>query len=242
MGSWNESWPDRKRCEFKVTDQPAQCILVDSHDGAHVTADGDNAACDPPAACSTHGRCWTHSEWHATGCDGNHALPACGAPQCWRRDPRAGVVKAPRIVVLCGSTRFFDEFQRMNMAETLEGNIVLSVALARCEDAGITAAQKIALDELHKRKIDLADEVIVINPGGYIGTSTASEIAYAEEHGKPIRYLVGPLDLCAHCHHPLGELETVKVFGPEFGASCQVIYTWHRACLEAERQAQPDRP
>lgn len=56
-------------------------------------------------------------------------------------------------------------------------------------DLGCTAEQKIALDELHKRKIDLADEVLVLNVGGYIGDSTRSEIEYAKVHGKPVKYL-----------------------------------------------------
>ena len=49
-------------------------------------------------------------------------------------------------------------------------------------------AIKICLDDMHKRKIDMADEIYVINVGGYIGDSTRSEIQYAEEHGKPVRY------------------------------------------------------
>lgn len=57
------------------------------------------------------------------------------------------------------------------------------------EGVGHDSQQKIMLDELHKRKIDLADEVFVINVGGYIGESTASEIKYAKQLGKPIRYL-----------------------------------------------------
>ena len=46
------------------------------------------------------------------------------------------------------------------------------------------------LDDMHKRKIDMADEIFVINVGGYIGDSTQSEIEYAIEHGKTVRYLV----------------------------------------------------
>jgi cell division protein FtsB len=57
------------------------------------------------------------------------------------------------------------------------------------EDIGCTPAQKLALDELHKRKIDLADEVLVLNVGGYVGESTRSEIAYAKRTGKPVRWL-----------------------------------------------------
>ena len=100
----------------------------------------------------------------------------------------------PRIVVLCGSTRFYDAFQTANYELTMQGVIVLSVgfyphnAQVHGEGVGATSEQKIALDELHKRKIDLADEVLVLNVGGYIGDSTRSEIAYAERVGKPVRY------------------------------------------------------
>lgn len=92
----------------------------------------------------------------------------------------------PRIVVLCGSTRFREAFQRANCKETLKGNIVLSVGF---ELDSITPEQKLAIDDLHKRKIDLADEVFVLNVGGYVGKSTQSEIEYARLRGKPIRWL-----------------------------------------------------
>ena len=102
----------------------------------------------------------------------------------------------PKIVCLCGSTRFYTEFQRTNYEETMAGNIVLSVGFfihrpeqAHSEQLGCTPEQKIKLDELHKRKIDLADEVLVINVGGYIGESTKGEIAYARRFNKPIRYI-----------------------------------------------------
>lgn len=104
----------------------------------------------------------------------------------------------PRIVCLCGSTRFYDAFCEANFSETMKGNIVLSVGFYPHQDwanrqhgqvIGITPEQKIMLDELHKRKIDLADEVLVLNIGGYVGESTRSEIEYAKAHGKPVRWL-----------------------------------------------------
>lgn len=97
----------------------------------------------------------------------------------------------PKIVCLCGSTRFMDAFRKANLDETMAGRIVLSVGCdtKSDDDLRITPEQKIALDELHKRKIDLADEVYVLNVAGYIGSSTRSEIEYAEKTGKPIRYL-----------------------------------------------------
>lgn len=80
---------------------------------------------------------------------------------------------------------------------TLEGNIVISVGLFGHAgdqevwdgmDEGTLSKTKEMLDDMHKRKIDMADEIYVINVGGYIGDSTRSEIQYAEAHGKPVRY------------------------------------------------------
>jgi len=103
----------------------------------------------------------------------------------------------PKIVCLCGSTRFYDAFQKANYDETMAGNIVLSVGfyphssqIAHGQSLGCDDDQKKKLDELHKRKIDLADDVLVLNVDGYIGESTRSEIEYAKTHGKPIRYLL----------------------------------------------------
>lgn len=105
-------------------------------------------------------------------------------------------IMKPKIVCLCGSTRFFQHFMDANYRETMVGNIVLSVGFyphaseqAHGQNIGITEQDKVRLDELHKRKIDLADEVLVLNVGGYIGESTRSEISYAKTSGKPIRYL-----------------------------------------------------
>ena len=97
----------------------------------------------------------------------------------------------PKIVCLCGSTRFMEAFQEANLKETLEGNIVLTVGcdMRSDESLGLLPAVKVRLDELHKRKIDLADEIFVLNVGGYIGESTRSEIEYAQAQDKPIRFL-----------------------------------------------------
>lgn len=101
----------------------------------------------------------------------------------------------PIIVCLCGSTRFMDAFQAANLTETIAGKIVLSIGCNTKSDSDLialgelTEEAKAALDELHKRKIDLADEVLVLNVGGYIGESTRSEIDYAQRHGKTLRFL-----------------------------------------------------
>lgn len=106
----------------------------------------------------------------------------------------------PKIVCLCGSTRFYEEFMRANYELTMAGHIVLSVGFyhhvaseVHGQGVGVeTDEQKIELDELHRRKIDLADEILVLNVGGYIGESTRSEIEYARLHGKPVQYFEEP--------------------------------------------------
>jgi hypothetical protein len=107
----------------------------------------------------------------------------------------------PTVVCLCGSTRFYETFQRANYVETMAGRIVLSVGFyphsreqAHGEAVGCTPEQKAALDELHLRKIDLADEVLILNVGCYVGESTRRELDYARVRGKSIRFLENPGD------------------------------------------------
>ena len=97
-----------------------------------------------------------------------------------------------RVITLCGSTRFKEEFLEVQKQLTLAGNIVISVGLfGHSGDNEVwTEGTKEMLDDMHKRKIDMADEIFVINVGGYIGSSTASEIEYAKANGKIVRYLV----------------------------------------------------
>lgn len=103
-----------------------------------------------------------------------------------------------KVITLCGSTRFKDEFMEAQKRLTLEGNIVISVGLFghagdaevwENMDEGALTKTKEMLDDMHKRKIDMADEIYVINVGGYIGSSTKSEIEYAKATGKGILYL-----------------------------------------------------
>jgi hypothetical protein len=105
-----------------------------------------------------------------------------------------GAQDKPKVVCLCGSTRFKQEFIRANFEKTQAGEIVLTVGWFSHADSEIyypTDDEKRALDDLHKRKIDLADYVFVIDVDGYIGESTRSEIDYAEGHGKEVIYLSG---------------------------------------------------
>lgn len=101
------------------------------------------------------------------------------------------------VVTLCGSTRFKEQFMEAQKRLTLEENIVISVGLFGHSgdrevwdgiDEGTLSKTKEMLDDMHKRKVDMADSIYVINVGGYIGESTKSEIEYAREHGKKIIY------------------------------------------------------
>lgn len=105
----------------------------------------------------------------------------------------------PTIVCLCGSTRFYSAFQEANFQETMKGNIVLSVGFFMHEhakrhggDVGITNEDKKKLDRLHLQKIDLSDEVLVINVNDYIGASTKREVWYANQQQKRIRMIELP--------------------------------------------------
>lgn len=138
-----------------------------------------------------------------------------------------------KIITLCGSTKFKDEFIKAQKELTLQGNIVISVGLFGHADGDyqtiLTDEIKIMLDDMHKRKIDLADEIYVINKSGYIGKSTRSEIEYAKSVGKIIRYLEKVLicdfgtDNCIHnkdgcCTHK----ETI-----DSGEDCFSFACWH---------------
>jgi len=97
----------------------------------------------------------------------------------------------PEIVCLCGSGRFKDAFEKAEYDETLKGHIVLTIG---CNTHDIAREDELKqhkpmLDELHKRKIDLADTVFILNVDGYIGQSTQNELNYALQRGKFIKYL-----------------------------------------------------
>lgn len=106
-----------------------------------------------------------------------------------------------KVITLCGSARFQKEFMREQKRLSLEGNIVISLGFFDSPENKETwnnmnentRQEKMAmLKDMHKRKIDMADEIFVINPNGYIGESTKSEIAYAQQNHKPVRYLEEP--------------------------------------------------
>ena len=101
------------------------------------------------------------------------------------------MIKGYTVITLCGSTKFKEQFLEVQKQLTLKGYIVISVGLfGHSGDNEVwKPGTKEMLDDMHKRKIDMADEIFVINVGGYIGESTKSEIAYAKEIGKKVNYL-----------------------------------------------------
>jgi hypothetical protein len=98
----------------------------------------------------------------------------------------------PRIVCLCGSTRFRAAYERAFYEEEHAGRICLTAPCFKDDPCCKTPEDHARLDELHLRKIDLANEILVLNVSGYIGDSTRREIAYAQSQGKPIRWLEEP--------------------------------------------------
>lgn len=133
--------------------------------------------------------------------DKKGVCPACGGDtNVLTKEYYMNIAKKPKIVCLCGSTRFTEEFKEAAKAETLSGNIVLTVhlstkpesemyysSLASFEEKELDQIRE-GLDQLHFKKINIADEILVINVDGYIGESTQREIQYAKSLGKSIRY------------------------------------------------------
>ncbi|MDD2765621.1 MAG: hypothetical protein PHE83_16790 [Opitutaceae bacterium] len=113
--------------------------------------------------------------------------------------------RKPRVVCLVGSTRFYRAFMRAAHEAELAGDITVGPAFTPDADpdahggtVGITSAQKIAVDAAFIHKIAMADEILVINVGGYIGESTREDIARAKAMHKPIRWLEPQPALTVH--------------------------------------------
>lgn len=100
------------------------------------------------------------------------------------------------IVTLCGSTRFKHAFEVVNQCLTLRGEIVLSCGVfGHSVSIALSEEEKSELDTLHLRKIDMSDYIFVLDVDGYIGKSTAAEIQYAHQQGKPVKYLSSTSDI-----------------------------------------------
>jgi len=106
----------------------------------------------------------------------------------------------PTVVCLCGSTRFGDAFREAQLKETFAGKIVLTIGCDTKDDTSLfrglsfTEQQSVKynLDQLHFRKVEMADEVLFLNVGGYMGLSTCDEYGYALALKKRIRFLEEP--------------------------------------------------
>lgn len=95
-----------------------------------------------------------------------------------------------KVITMCGSTKFKDAFMKVQTELTLKGNIVLMPVVFSHSGDVITSEQKSMLIDMHKQKIDMSDEIYVINVNGYIGSLTKSEIDYALSSNKKVNYLV----------------------------------------------------
>jgi hypothetical protein len=94
----------------------------------------------------------------------------------------------PKVVCLCGSTRFREAYERAFYEEEHAGNICLTVPCYKDDPCCKTAADHERLDALHRHKIYVADEIVVVRGREYIGESTRKEIEYARSLGKPVRF------------------------------------------------------
>src|SRR6476646_2598272 len=100
-----------------------------------------------------------------------------------------------KVITLCGSTKFQVEFAEVNQRLTMEGCVVISLGMFSLPDLpgydwiADSSELKRRLGRVHFQQIRLADEVYIVDPGGYVGESTRREIAYAESLDKPVRYL-----------------------------------------------------
>lgn len=101
----------------------------------------------------------------------------------------------PKVITLCGSSRFLLEFQKKNAELTLQGNLVFSIAMVSSAVEGeLPSTKKGILDSVHMHKIRMSDEIFVINPGGYIGDSTRREIDFATKIGRRVNYMEPPVE------------------------------------------------
>ena len=146
-----------------------------------------------------------------------------------------------KVITLCGSTRFKNEFLEAQKRLTLEGNVVISVGLFghSGDDEVWTEGVKDMLDRQHLAKIDLADEIFVINVGGYIGESSRREIAYAEFRGKSIKYLEKAPQPCIYDNyaalrelHDAGRIsdEDLEQAGRDFDEKRKAAIAEYNAC------------
>ncbi len=99
----------------------------------------------------------------------------------------------PTMICLCGSTKFKHDFERVAREQTLKGRIVLTLALfSKADGETLEPEQRTLLQHLHRHKIKMSDEILVVNPDGKVGNSTQSDIEFAMSLDKRIEYLIPP--------------------------------------------------
>lgn len=148
------------------------------------------------AFAHNHGR-WVFAFNTKTRVSGYNLPLGCDYRLSVEHRPQAGPQQRPTIVCLCGSTRFSDAYQKANLEETLAGKIVLTIGCDMRTDKELFEGKsqeelveiKARLDQLHLWKISLADEVLILNQDGYLGSSTSRELEYAVSLNKKIRFL-----------------------------------------------------
>ena len=123
------------------------------------------------------------------------------------------MIKKYKVITLCGSTRFKEDFERVNRELTLAGYIVISVGAFGHSGDVFTEEQKVMLDDIHKRKIDMADCIYVINRDGYVGESTRSEIRYAYLHNKTVAFMEAPDNSLLELFDPQIKVEDLQYDG-----------------------------
>jgi hypothetical protein len=147
-----------------------------------------DASAPYPAIRTTPGTCPCPAE----------TTPVCRAPimslVANQQTPQSAEGEA-KVITLCGSTKFEAEFAEVNLRLTMDGCVVISLGMFSLPDlpdydwTADCSDLKGRLGAVHFQKIRMADEVYIVDPGGYVGESTRKEIAYAESLGKPVRYL-----------------------------------------------------
>lgn len=170
---------------------------------------GGRVAADTCAACAVPGRCAD-----AGVCLENEIADVRRARAEALAVVRDDETARPQVVCLCGSTRYKDAFDRANREETLAGRVVLSVG---DWDRSASATTKALLDVLHLKKIEMADEVFVLNVGGYVGESTRREVLHAMALGRRVRWLEP--DLIPDDLQLVGEISAPRIARVEDPAS-----------------------
>ncbi|CAB4906245.1 unannotated protein [freshwater metagenome] len=158
-------------------------------------------------------------------------------------------MRRPSTITLCGSTRFPDAFALANMHLSLQGHVVIGLGMSGhadeprgarflTSDGDESRPEKQGLDRLHFRKIDLSDAIYVVNVGGYIGSSTRREIAYAERSAKGVWWMFddaipagfeswcacpddprAPAYICPNCVGKRERRDALAAFAPDLAAT-----------------------